>query len=52
LYGLLEGEGAQRALQYGVAHGALAMSTPGDTTMARLPEVLKYMEGASARIDR
>lgn len=52
LYGLLRSEGAQRALEYGVAHGALAMSTPGDTTMARLPEVLKFMEGASARIDR
>lgn len=52
LYGLLEGEGPQRALQYGVAHGALAMSTPGDTTMARLPEVLKYMASASARIER
>lgn len=52
LYGLLSGESALRALQYGVAHGALAMSTPGDTTMARLPEVLRFMDGASARIDR
>lgn len=52
LYGLLQNEGPQRALEYGVAHGALAMSTPGDTTMARLPEVLRYMEGATARIDR
>lgn len=52
LYGLLNNEGPQRALEFGVAHGALAMSTPGDTTMARLPEVLRYMEGASARIDR
>jgi 2-dehydro-3-deoxygluconokinase len=35
-----------------VAHGALAMTTPGDTTMATLPEVLRAMDGPSARIDR
>jgi len=35
-----------------VAHGALAMSTPGDTTMVTLPEVLRAMQGASARIER
>jgi 2-dehydro-3-deoxygluconokinase len=52
IYGLLEGKGPQWALECGVAHGALAMSTPGDTTMASLPEVLKAMAGGSARIDR
>jgi 2-dehydro-3-deoxygluconokinase len=52
LYGLLAGRGPEWALRCGVAHGALAMSTPGDTTMASLPEVLKLMSGASARIDR
>jgi 2-dehydro-3-deoxygluconokinase len=52
IYGLLEGKGPQWALECGVAHGALAMSTPGDTTMATLPEVLKAMAGGSARIDR
>jgi 2-dehydro-3-deoxygluconokinase len=52
IYGLLEGKGAQWALECGVAHGALAMSTPGDTTMATLPEVLKLMGGGGARIDR
>jgi 2-dehydro-3-deoxygluconokinase len=52
IYGLLEGQGAQWALECGVAHGALAMSTPGDTTMATLAEVLRAMKGPGARIDR
>lgn len=52
IYGLLEGNNPQWALQCGVAHGALAMSTPGDTTMASLSEVLKAMGGGGARIDR
>lgn len=52
LYGLLEGKGAEWALGCGVAHGALAMTTPGDTTMATLAEVLRAMKGPSARIDR
>ena len=52
LYGLLSGKDANWSLECGVAHGALAMSTPGDTTMASLSEVLKAMQGASARIDR
>ena len=36
-------QGARWALRCGVAHGALAMSTPGDTTMASLAEVLKLV---------
>jgi 2-dehydro-3-deoxygluconokinase len=48
----LEEKGAEWALRCGVAHGALAMSTPGDTTMASLSEVLKAMSGPNARIDR
>jgi len=52
LYGLLSDKGPQWALECGVAHGALAMSTPGDTTMATLPEVLRAMQGRGARIDR
>jgi 2-dehydro-3-deoxygluconokinase len=52
LYGLLEDKDAQWALECGVAHGALAMSTPGDTTMASLSEVLRQLQGPSARIDR
>ena len=50
--GLLSGTGAEWALQCGVAHGALAMSTPGDTSMATLPEVLRAMKGTGIRIDR
>jgi 2-dehydro-3-deoxygluconokinase len=52
LYGLLTDRGAQWALECGVAHGALAMSTPGDTTTASLKEVLRAMQGAGARIER
>jgi 2-dehydro-3-deoxygluconokinase len=52
IYGLLEGKDPGWALECGVAHGALAMSTPGDTTMASLPEVLRAMGGGGARIDR
>jgi 2-dehydro-3-deoxygluconokinase len=52
IYGLLMDKGPEWALECGVAHGALAMSTPGDTTMASLAEVLKAMKGPSARIDR
>ena len=37
------------AVQYGAAHGALAMTTPGDTTMASTAEVLKLASGGGAR---
>jgi 2-dehydro-3-deoxygluconokinase len=52
IYGLLSGKNPQWALECGVAHGALAMSTPGDTTMASLSEVMRAMKGPGARIDR
>ena len=52
IYGFLTGQGAQRAVDYGAAHGALAMTTPGDTTMATLGEVEKLMQGGGARVDR
>jgi 2-dehydro-3-deoxygluconokinase len=52
VYGLLSGEPLQVAVEYGAAHGALAMTTPGDTTMASLPEVLKLAGGGGARVDR
>jgi 2-dehydro-3-deoxygluconokinase len=52
LFGLLTGKGPAWAVECGVAHGALAMSTPGDTSMASLAEVLRAMQGPSARIDR
>jgi 2-dehydro-3-deoxygluconokinase len=52
IYGLLAGKGAEWAVQCGVAHGALAMTTPGDTSMATLSEVEAAMRGGSARIAR
>lgn len=52
IYGLLAGETLQIAVEYGAAHGALAMTTPGDTTMATKAEVLKLAAGGSARVVR
>jgi 2-dehydro-3-deoxygluconokinase len=52
VYGLLEGEPLATAVEYGAAHGALAMTTPGDTTMASKAEVLKLAGGGGARVDR
>jgi 2-dehydro-3-deoxygluconokinase len=52
VYGLLAGKGIEWALKCGVAHGALAMTTPGDTSMATLAEVERLMKGGSARIAR
>jgi 2-dehydro-3-deoxygluconokinase len=52
IYGVLTGQNAQWALDCGVAHGALAMSTPGDTSMATCAEVLRAMKGGGARISR
>lgn len=50
--GLLEGEDLATALEYGTAHGALAMTTPGDASMASRAEVLALAAGASARTTR
>ena len=52
IYGFLAGKGPQYAVECGAAHGALAMTTPGDTTMATLAEVEKVMQGGTARVDR
>ena len=52
IYGFLSGNGPQWAVECGAAHGALAMTTPGDTTMATLAEVLNVMKGVGARIAR
>ncbi|MEI7742537.1 MAG: sugar kinase [Chloroflexota bacterium] len=51
-YGFLEGLGPQAAVEYGAAHGALAMTTPGDTSMATRAEVEQVMRGAAPRIAR
>ena len=52
IYGLLERQDSQWALECGVAHGALAMTTPGDTTMATLAEVERLVAGRAPRVDR
>jgi 2-dehydro-3-deoxygluconokinase len=52
IYGLLERKGPQYAVECGAAHGALAMTTPGDTTMASLAEVERVMKGGTARVQR
>ncbi|MBD8057696.1 sugar kinase [Cellulomonas sp. JH27-2] len=52
VFGLLEGEDLGVAVNYGAAHGALAMTTPGDTTMVTKAEVLKLAGGGGARVDR
>jgi 2-dehydro-3-deoxygluconokinase len=52
IYGFLAGKDPQWAVECGAAHGALAMTTPGDTTMATFEEVLQLMKGTGARITR
>ncbi len=52
IYGFLSGKDPQEAVNFGAAHGALAMTTPGDTSMASLAEVEKLAEGGSARVER
>jgi 2-dehydro-3-deoxygluconokinase len=52
IYGFLAGQGPQWAVECGAAHGALAMTTPGDTTMVTLQEVTRVMRGTGARIAR
>ena len=52
IYGFLKTGDPQKAVNYGAAHGALAMTTPGDTSMATAKEVEKVMGGGSARAQR
>jgi 2-dehydro-3-deoxygluconokinase len=52
IYGLMTFDDAQKAVEYGAAHGALAMTTPGDTSMATLDEVEKLTKGGGARVER
>lgn len=52
IYGLMTTDDAEKAVNYGAAHGALAMTTPGDTTMANLKEVESLIGGGSARVQR
>ena len=52
IYGLLTGQNLDRCVELGAAHGALAMTTPGDTSMATAAEVVKLASGGNARVDR
>jgi 2-dehydro-3-deoxygluconokinase len=52
IFGLLAGFDAPTATEYGAAHGALAMTTPGDTSMATVDEVIALASGGSARVKR
>ena len=52
IYGFLKTGDPQKAVDYGAAHGALAMTTPGDTSMVTGKEVEKLMAGGSARVQR
>lgn len=52
IYGLIETGDPEKAVNYGAAHGALAMTTPGDTSMASKKEVEALMSGAGARVQR
>jgi 2-dehydro-3-deoxygluconokinase len=52
IYGIITGRTPEWAVRCGVAHGALAMTTPGDTSMATRAEVERVMKGSSARIER
>jgi 2-dehydro-3-deoxygluconokinase len=52
IHGLLVSDDPQKAVDLGAAHGALAMTTPGDTSMATLPEVEKLASGGDAKVQR
>jgi 2-dehydro-3-deoxygluconokinase len=52
IFGLMEFNDLQKAIEYGAAHGALAMTTPGDTSMASRKEVEALLRGTGARVQR
>ncbi len=52
IYGFLAGKSAQECVNLGVAHGALLMSTRGDSSQITLDELLHVAGGGSARIKR
>lgn len=52
IYGFLKDKTPQDIVEYGAAHGALVMTTPGDTSMSSLAEVEKIIGGGSARVER
>lgn len=52
IYGFMTEKPPEECVNYGAAHGALAMTTPGDTTMATLSDVERVMQGGAARVAR
>ena len=52
IYGFIATGDPAQAVEYGAAHGALAMTTPGDTSMATKGEVERLMGGGGARVQR
>ena len=52
LYGLLEGFDLRQALDYGTAHGALVMTTPGDTSSATLQDVRELAVAGTREFSR
>lgn len=52
IYGFIAGKSPQQCVEHGAAHGALAMTTPGDTSMVTLQQVEAAMKGAGARVVR
>ena len=52
IYGLMTTGDPEQAVNYGAAHGALAMTTPGDTSMASKEEVESIIKNGSARVKR
>ena len=52
IYGLMTFDDAEKAVNYGAAHGAFAMTTPGDTSMATKADIEKMVGGGGARVDR
>jgi len=52
IYGIMEDIGLEKAVNYGAAHGALAMTTPGDTSMVSMDEVVKLVENPNLRVVR
>ncbi len=51
-FAFLAGKAAAEAVEYGATHGALAMTTPGDTSMVTLAEVERAMGASGARVIR
>jgi 2-dehydro-3-deoxygluconokinase len=49
---MLASKDAQFAIDRGAAHGSLAMTTPGDTSMSTMDEIDALMQGAGAGVKR